>query len=151
MFEFIEGKELELKNLISIRKSVKQRDAQEYITGNIEKFKKHMIESEYFLTATHGVSYSGIDTLLDYELLLPIKAKVDKTEDIDFKEKIKIINALYSKFKVNSENAGLLNTAATKYIEKNNLKPITSTYIVYSPESKGVSLEMYIGMNPNIL
>jgi hypothetical protein len=88
--------------------------------------------------------------IIDVEVLLPIAYRIPDDTPYEFKERIKITNALYTKV----EQVERLNDAmneVNEYMVSNGLQPVTSAYLVQTKQEDKPVIELYIGINPNIL
>ena len=152
-----EHKEFIVNNLLSFRASLTQDEMQKEMQ-NLEKFinDNNLTIVGPKISTTYSVT-QGIVPTMDIEILIPIDKYFQETESYKFKSEIKLINALKSVHKGNSE--GLNNTfiEIQKYIQSNKLMAITSLYTVNICEVKNPAdmdkfhVELYVSINPNVL
>lgn len=145
------NQELEFSNLVSHIGKFSTDEFQKFIGEIIMSYKDYTdISNECLITTTKAVEIIEGKQLLDVEILLPISHRINVQKPYGFKEKIRILNALYTKV----EQAEKLNEAmneVNQYIVSNGLQPVTSAYIVQTKQGNKAMFEIYIGLNPNIL
>lgn len=152
MIEIKEKQELKAEKLLSFRGKVSQaelevisRDMQNVITMHGAKAVGSAI------TATYAME-NGI---LDIEILVPIDKPMESVGRYSYKEQLHIVNAVVAVYK--GHPAGLQEAAEklNQYMIDNQLQPITVGYNVtkrmdmLTPEN--TEIEVYVGINPNIL
>ena len=145
------NQEIEINNLISQSGKFSTDELQKAIQNMIFNFKDYADRSkECMITVTRAVEVVEEKQILDMEVLLPISCRIPVEKPYVFKEKIKIINALYTRI----EQIDMLNKAmneVNQYIVSNGLQPITSAYVIQTKQEDRPRAEIYIGLNPNIL
>ncbi|MDD4113276.1 MAG: hypothetical protein PHC56_09650 [Herbinix sp.] len=115
------------------------------------QFKDYMINNgETIITTTKAVEIVDSEQILDVEILLPVSYRIPCNEPFVFKEKIKIVNALYVREDDITKLQDTMNYM-NKYILDNKLQPITSAYLVQSKQDNKMITDIYIGINPNVL
>ncbi|ADL50580.1 transcription activator effector-binding protein [Clostridium cellulovorans] len=149
--------EISFKNLLSFRKTLTQAELQEEMK-KIEEFlnKNNLKKNGPTITTTYSVNQAMIPTM-DFEVLIPLEGNMPFSDTYKVKKEFKLVNAL--KVSHIGNPAGIQQTVmgVQKYIKENNLQPITSLYNVTINEVKSVEemdklhVDMYIGLNPNIV
>lgn len=143
---------LEVHNLLSFRGKVKQSEF-----GDLSKDMEKKILAAGAnkignpICATYGIEQEYIDV----DALIPIDKKMESISKYTFRETIKIVNAIKLEYKGNP--IGLKNACdeLTQYMQKHNLQPITVGYkvtkFVDSKKIEETEIDVYVGINPNIL
>lgn len=153
-----ENNELILCNVYSRRIQVDEEEMQK-ILKDIQIFcnKKFLFVSS-ITTVTFGTKKDqNYKPLMDLEILLNIQnqQKIELPYGFCKKEKIQIVNALKCCYTGLNENVIQIYNELNKYIERNKIQPITPIYSVnknpYIQENGRIDLDLYIGINPNIL
>lgn len=148
----IENQVLEVENLISYRGMVSNEELNHIIDDmhesiNISGFK--VVGGP--ITAMHGIS----DNKNDIELLLPVSGKAIGIAKYNFKEKIKIVNALVVKFIGNPLFLQKACDEMNQYILDKKLTPITVGYNmtrkVDPSNADNTEIDIYVGISPNTL
>jgi effector-binding domain-containing protein len=153
----IANTEQKFKNLLSLRKKMTQQDLQTEII-KIQKYLqiKSLNKIGPLITATFAVD-QAITPVMDMEILIPIDKEFLSEGEYKFKKEFHMINAL--KIEHHGNPIQLQNTynELNKYILENNLQPITAAYNVTVRDAMDISeidnvqIDIYIGINPNIL
>lgn len=103
------------------------------------------------VTATFGIE----GEYLDVEILQPINKNIGSIGDYQFKEKIKIVNAVVASYKGNPIGLQGACNELNQYITEKKLQPITVGYNVpkhINPVSiEDTEIDIYVGISPNIL
>jgi hypothetical protein len=145
------NQEIEIYNLVSRSGKFFVDVFQKVIHDMVTNYKDYVDASkEYMITTTKAVEVVEGKQLLDVEVLLPISYRIPVDQPYAFKERIKITNALYTKI----GEVGRLNEAMNEinqYIMSNGLQPITSAYVLQSKQEDKQIVEIFIGLNPNII
>lgn len=152
MYKIIEKQELNIYNLCCFRGKVTRQELQN-IGLEMEKY----IETCGGKKVGNPVSATyGIDgDLVDIELLIPIDKPIQSNGRYIYKEQLKLTNALMADYKGNPTMLSEAGNALNDYMVKNKLQPITVGYNVsknidvLDPDS--AEIEIYVGINPNIL
>ena len=84
------------------------------------------------------------------EILIPVSYRIPCNEPYEFKERIKIVNAIYVAEDDITKLQDTMNQM-NQYIFDNKLQPITSAYLVQTKQDNKMITGIYIGINPNIL
>lgn len=141
----------EINNLVSQSGKFSTDEFQKIIQDMIMNYKDYADGSkECMITTTRSVEEVEGKQILDVEVLISISYHISVEKPYVFKEKIRIANALYTKV----EQIEKLNEAmddVNEYMVSNGLQPITSTYIVQTKKENKPVIEIYIGLNSNIL
>ena len=152
MIEIKEKQELNVVNVFCYRGKVKQAELE-----NIRKDMESYIQQAGAtckgtpITATYAVEGDTIDI----EIIIPIDKSIDSVEGFVFKNQIKIVNAVVASFKGHPVGLQEACNQLNRYIFEHKLQPITVGYNVtkktdmVNPENTEV--DIYVGMNPNIL
>lgn len=152
MLEIIENQSLEIKNLFCFRGKVKQTDVNSIVKDMNEKLAqvgaKRMGNP---VNATFGVEGDCIDI----EIMLPIDKSIGDCDTYYYKEKIKIVNAVLASYIGHPRKIQEVCNKLNQYIIDNKLQPITVGYNVTKMEAvldiENTKLDIYVGINPNIL
>ena len=142
MLEIKENQELNVTNLLSYRGKLKQTE--------LENIGKEM-ESYNPITATYELEGDEIDI----ELLMPIDKSIESMDKFDFKNQIKIVNAVVASYIGHPMGVQDACNQLNQYIMERRLQPITVGYNVtkktdmLSPEN--TEIDVYVGISPNIL
>lgn len=154
------GKELLLKNVLSLRKKMTQTDINFEMTKIKNFFEANKVnKAGSVITTTHSIEIDRGIPVLDMEILVPMDRYLKDQIPKEYKIKpvFKISNALYVRNEGNPSNLERVYKDLTEYITENGLQQITSSYNVTVKEIlPGMALDeaiidVYIGINPNIL
>ena len=103
------------------------------------------------ITATFGIEGEYIDV----ELFAPIDKHVENIDKYSYKEKLKIVNAVVVSYKGNPSGLQMACNELNQYIVENKLQPITVGYnvtkYIESCNLENAEIDVYVGINPNIL
>lgn|SRR5574344_354612 len=152
MLEIKDKQELKIKNIISYRGKINHEELE-----NIGKDMENYIQNSgaksvgRLITAT----YSSEGNIIDIEILIPIDIKIESTDKYIFKEQLQIVNAVVASYKGHPKELYKAIDELNHYIIKNNLTPITVGYNVTKKldviDPRNAEIEIYVGINPNIL
>ena len=152
MLEIKENQELNVTNLLSYRGKLKQTELE-----NIGQEMESYIQSAGAkrvgnpITATYELEGDEIDI----ELLMPIDKSIESMDKFDFKNQIKIVNAVVASYIGHPMGLQDACNQLNQYIMERRLQPITVGYNVtkktdmLSPEN--TEIDVYVGISPNIL
>lgn len=152
MLEIKENQELNVTNLLSYRGKLKQTELE-----NIGKEMENYIQSAGAkrvgnpITATYELEGDEIDI----ELLMPIDKSIESMDKFDFKNQIKIVNAVVASYICHPMGVQDACNQLNQYIMERRLQPITVGYNVtkktdmLNPEN--TEIDVYVGISPNIL
>ena len=149
--EILTGQSYEMDNLVSRSGKFTVNEFEVIGKEMSTTFKDDSINNgEYVITTTRAIEDEN--RIMDVESLLPVNERMEVEEPYVFKDKIKIVNALYIKV----TDINLLQEAMNKmnkYIMAYKLLPVSSAYLVQTKqgESELPCTEIYIGISPNIL
>jgi len=92
---------------------------------------------------------------LDFEISLPVDKSLGNIGEYQFKERIKLVNAVVASYKGNPAGIEKAFNELNQYIMTNNLQPITAGYNVTlhmdTLDIDNTKIDIYVGINPNIL
>lgn len=152
MIEIKEKQELSVKNLLSFRGKVNQ--------AQLEAINKDMQNTIVKLgakpmgnaiTATFAIE----NDKMDVEILAPIDKHVESVGDYIYKEQLHIVNALKAVYEGHPTGLQGAIESLNQYMIDKRMQPITAGYNVtkkidmLAPEN--TKIEVYVGINPNIL
>lgn len=156
MCEIIEGQQLEVDNLLSYRGKILQSELSQILLEM-----KNYVEEQGVsvngnpITATFGVINEDGQMKIEIEALVPVEAGVIGNSKFCFKSKLKIVNAVVVKHVGDPGKLQISCDELNQYIIKNNLIPITVGYNVTKNVNmmnlKDTEIDVYVGINPNIL
>lgn len=152
------NKELKLNNLLSYRRKMTMAEIQNEMK-NIDAFlkDKKITKNGPVVTTTFAAEIENGEQLIDMEILLPISEPQKVEEPYRLKSELFITNAVYMKH-IGDPNQ-IINTYNTmnSFITGNNLQPLTTGYNISIKDQtqcktiEDMEIDVYIGMNPNIL
>lgn len=149
--EIILNQAYEMNNLISLSGRFNVTQFQKEIMSITNTFKDYSPNSgEYLITTTKAIENVDGEQIMEVEVLLPVNYRVPVAEPYGYKSKIKITNALYMKVDDITRLQDSLNMV-NQYILEHQLQPITSAYLVQTKQEDKPCVEIYIGMNPNMI
>lgn len=152
MLDIKENQELNMANVLSFKGKIRQMELE-----NIGKEMELYIHNSGAkrvgnpITATHGIE----NDVIEVELLVPIDMRIASTDRFTFKNQIKIVNAVVASYK--GKPMGLQETCnqLNKYIMEHGLQPITVGYNVTKKTDmlnlENIEIDVYVGINPNII
>jgi len=152
MIEIKKGQELEVRNVLSFRGKIKQKELE-----NIGKDMELKVNGMGGKRAGNPITviHSVEKNILDFEILLPVDKNLGNIGEYQFKERIKIVNAVVASYKGNPAGIEKAFNELNEYIMTNNLQPITAGYNVTlhmdSLDIDNTKIDIYVGINPNIL
>ncbi len=143
--------EFKIKNVITQRGKFTAKEFEKAALDITTEYKNYLANSgNTIITTTISIEMQNNEQIMDVEIIVPVTKEIKPKHPYQFKKEIKITNALYSKV----ENPSLLMAEiekVNKYMQENSLIPITSAYLVQTKQDNLTSIEIYIGINPNIL
>lgn len=158
MIKIETGKNFEMKNLLSLRKKMSQKQVNEEIVKMQQFLKENGIKKDGPLTnATYGIEMINGEQVLDMEFLIPLDREVNLPKEYEFKKVIYLANSVYARHIGNPST--LQNTYAeiNKYIKENNLQPLAPSYNINIKEANSpleindMIIDVYLPVNPCIL
>lgn len=148
---FLLGQTYEIENLISREGKFTENEFQDVIIETKRDIRKYGITNcDILITTTKEIELVDNKQFLNIEILIPVCCRVYCDAPYNFKEKIKIVNALY----IRENNIANINNTMeqiNQYINENNLQPITPAYLVQKKLKDNIITDIYISINPNIL
>ena len=152
MIEIKTGQELEVNKVLSFRGKIQQNEVEKigmHMEAKLREVGSKRIGNP--ITAIYGVD----GMTMDVEILLPIDKNTGTIGDYQFKEKIKLVNAVVASYKGNPTGLQDACNELNKYIMENKLQPITVGYDVPKKvDSLNIDdseIDVYVGINPNVL
>ncbi len=149
--DIILNQEYEITNLISYPGHFTPTEYQKNLVEMMNIYKDYALKSDgCIITVTKSIEFVNGEQVMNVEILLPVNSYISVKEPYKFKDKIRLTNALYANV---TDIARLQETLeqVDRYIMENNLQPITSAYLVQTKRDNTVCIEIYVGINPNIL
>ncbi|MCG8572752.1 MAG: AraC family transcriptional regulator [Spirochaetes bacterium] len=143
MAEVKSGKNLELNNLISIRKRMSQSEINSEILniGNYLK-EKGANKNGPLVTATYKAELVNNEPFLDMEILLPVDKKIEVASGYQFKDSLILNDMLTIQHKGNPNFLPNTYSQLVSYISDNQLEQNSPAYNVYHMnQSAGDSIE----------
>lgn len=158
MVKIEEGKELKMKNVLSLRKQLTQLEIQQELKEIGQVLKEVDVKLDgNLVTTTFDVQTVDGDQVFDTEILVPIDRKVTLPEKYNFKKEFILANAIYVSYQGNPSNMTNTLNEMLDYINKNGYQQITSAYNVQKNSSKtqndinNMIIDIYIGVSNNRL
>lgn len=149
--DIIQGKNYEINNLISKSGKFTAIEFQNTLINMANVYKNFSIANgDYIITSTKALEVVNGEQILDVEILMPVTYRMPVEETYTFKSKLKLTNALYKKVIDITKLQDTLNMM-NQYIIEKKLQPITSAYLIQTKQNNQPCIEIYIGINPNIL
>lgn len=141
----------DITNLITISGKYTVSEFQSIVQEISSVFKEYAIENgSKVITTTKSIEMINGEQYIDVDVLLPICYQIPIKEPYYFKNKLSIKNAIYTKVNdITKLQEKLIDV--NQYISDNKLQPITSAYLIQSMQDNKLIVEIYIGINPNIL
>lgn len=143
---------LEIHNILSFRGKINSQDLE--MLGKDMELKAEEAGAKKVgnpITATFGVE----GDILDLELLMPLDRKIDNLNVYNFKERIKIVNALVGMYRGNPGGLQKACDELNQYMIDNKMQPITVGYNVTEyvdpMDIENTQISVYVGISPNIL
>lgn len=143
---------LEVDNLFCFRGKISQTEVE-----SIAKELEHAIVAAGAEKAGNAITatFSVEGTVMDLEIMIPVDKKIADTGQFYYKEKLKIGNALMAKHVGNPVRLQDTCNDLNQYIMDHQLMPITVGYNVTKnvdvSNVNNTEIEIYVGINPNIL
>lgn len=140
-----------MNNFISRSGRFTTSEFQQAVSNLLNNYKEYAInKGDYLITTTKSIEIINNEQILDVEILLPVLEHISVLEPYIYKEHIHITNALYT---IVSDLTKLTDTIneVNQYISENRLQAITHPYLVQTKQNNDIQIEIYIGLNPNII
>jgi hypothetical protein len=149
--DILQNQAYEMDNLVSLAGRFTVKEFQQALMNMGNSFKDYSaFNGEYVITTTKSLEVIGGEQIMDVEILLPISYRMPVDEPYLVKSKIKLTNSLYAKVSDITQLQESLNQV-NQYILTNQLQPITSAYLVQTKQDNKPCIEIYIGINPNMI
>lgn len=149
--EIIQNQNYEISNLVTQAGKFSVVEFQKALMNMANSFKDYAINNaEHVITTTKSLEVINGEQIMDVEILLPVSYRIPVEEPYQFKSKVRIGNALYAKVTDVTQLQDTL-TQMNQYILTNQFQPITSAYLVQTKQDNRPCIEIYIGINPNII
>lgn len=154
MVEIKTGKELLLENVLSFRGIINQAGMQETGMDMENVIKEAGLKRKGTpVTATYDMK----DGNIDIEILIPVEGDLSKINNNKYKvkEKVHIVNAVAVNYIGNPSGLQTAYDELNKYIADNGLQAITVGYSITKrmnpTDMDNTQIEIYVGINPNVL
>lgn len=149
------GKELIMRNVLSVRRKMTQNNMQEEMSKIGQFFENNGIKKTGpIVTTTFGIEKDGT---IDMEILVPMSKIIDVPSEYRFKQIFKLENAVYVRYEGNPKFLQSVYNEMISYIHENNLQQITTGYnVTVRDNTEGITIDeviidVYIGVSSNIL
>lgn len=154
-----EDEQLELRNVLTYRGTVSQRDLSTIMEEMEQVIQKNNAEKVGpMISVTHGVAKENNQIVVDAELMQALDRPLDVSGMYTLKPRFLLQNAVKVHFEGAVNEMGKCSLAMKNYIKENALTPITSGYTVNvkMPKSEaevknGCIVDYYMGVTSNIL
>ncbi len=154
----IEHQTLEMNNVMSYRGKMTQTEIAEK-SKEIEQLMKAAGANKTapVATTTFAVEQSARGLVMDIEILVPMDKSFTLPSGYVWKSKFLLTNAVMIHYVGNPAGLNSVANELNSYIASNKLVPITTGYSVTVKEAKtpseidAMEVEIYVGINPNIL
>lgn len=141
----------EINNLVSLSNKYVVSEFQSAIFNIVNNYKEYAPNNgECIITTTKSIEEINGEQVMDVEILLPVSYRISVEAPYIFKKNIKITNALYTKVEEPTKTQEAL-MEVNQYIVVNRLQAITSAYLVQTKKDNKLCIEIYVGLNPNVL
>lgn len=155
----LEKSELKLENLLSIREKFLQKDLEIKMREIKEFCEKNFLIVSSITTITFEIMQNeNNQQMIDIEILIEIPNQnipKDLPEGFNYKKQVYIVNSLKNHYEGASQNSINAYNEINKYILEKKLLPITPAYAVsnnpYAQPDNFINLDIYVGLNPNIM
>lgn len=158
MTKITEHNTLDLNNLISIRATMRQSDLLQVVQEINRVIEESTTEKKgQFITGVYSSRMEDEEMEIDVEVLCPVKQRISLPDGYTFKPIFHLADALKLEYQGHPKDSQAAIQELMKYINDQNLTPITPMYNVttYEPKSKEeldrFAMELYIGVSENIL
>lgn len=149
--DIILNQEYEITNLITHSGRFTVAEFQKNLMEMASSYKDFAVNNgEYMITTTKTVEFIAGEQVMDVEMLMPLSYRMPVEGPYQFKDKVRLTNALYVKVTDPALLQDTLNQV-NEYIMENKLQPITSAYLIQTKQDNKPCIEVYVGMNPNLL
>ncbi len=155
MSSISDGQQFDVKNLISFRGKLKQEELQSVMLrmksyADVQGAK--VVGGP--ISVTYGVEQTKDGMVADAEIMMPLDKEISGTEEFVWKEQIFLANAVKLKY---AGSPAMFQSACNEmnaYMQEKKHVPITAGYIVtkgVDQISGMVDMEVYVGVNPNVV
>jgi len=151
----LEQQQLDVKSMLSFRGKVRQDNLPTVMKSMKDYAEAQGVRvTEGPISVTYAVEEGPEGMVSDTEILLPISGKVEANEVFAWKERLYITNAVKLMYAGTPELFQAACEEMNAYVQEKQYVPITAGYVV----TKGIdqltgmiSMEVYMGISPNIL
>ncbi len=149
--EITKEQSFEMNNLISKSGKFKVMEFQKALMEMVNAYKDFAVgNGEYMITTTKAIEVVDGEQVMDVEILMPVSYRMPVEEPYVFKNKLKLNHALYAKVTDITKLQDTMNEV-NQYILEQKLQPLTSAYLIQTKQENQPCIELYIGINPNVL
>lgn len=145
-----------VNNLLTFRGKV----SQESINNIMQQMNKYVKESNVevtgsVITAIHSINAEGNNQIYDFEIMLPLSKKVNSFSEFIFKDNFILSDSLMFRHIGNPQSMNSEMEELVKYINDNQLKPVTPFYNVTvkgaatPAEIDSMIVDIYVGVESN--
>ena len=140
-----------INNLITQSGKFKVKEFQDSLSNLVNRYKGFSkTNGDYIITTTKSIEIINGEQIMDVEILMPVNYLIPVEEPYVFKNKLKLTHALHVKVTDITKLQDTLDMV-NQYILDQDLEPITSAYLVQLKEEDQPRIEIYVGINPNIV
>lgn len=148
-----ENKVLEVKNILSYRKTILQDDVNNKLL-EIEQFMENnnLKKNGPMINITYGAKKIDSQIEIDLEIMIPVNKKFNSQADYKFKPIFRLVNAVKMRYEGNAIGIQQKYNELNQYIIEKKMTPITGGYNVVKKEANTVSeldkmiIEVYVGI-----
>lgn len=147
--QIIEHQDIQLNNLISYNTKVKHSDIlklTQYISDNLHVLDLKKNDNIIFAEKDHVN-----DEMVNVEILIPVKGKIEKCNEYDYKPIFKLNNAVIIRHEGTLENLPQTESILHDFIKEHNFETSTAPYYIVIRNSTKYSddciIDICIGIN----
>lgn len=144
-------KTYEQSNVVTTSGKYSVYNFNQLVQETVTLFKAHARNNgECIITTTKAVEVINDEQIIDVEILFPVSSRIEVQAPYVYKDKIKITNAIYIKVNEITKLQDAMDQI-NQYVIELELQPITSAYLVQTMEEGKPVIEIYMGINPNVI